>query len=561
MIGKTVKKNISKQRSLKFKPTLQRLNRLIFFFFILFLSSTKTIKAQQVSLSNVQIKNSSEGFVVSGTVNSTDLNPEKQIVESDYLSVLAEIPIESSYSFPLLWESMVIRPPAEAETPYTKGGKYLSKIEFNGQNIETVKLLGSSAIRKVTVWREYGGLNEWRNNAPESVETDFEGVIPVEYSGLQVRIRATLKHTFGGPYAAWSAYTFAHDTTNLTLNKSADSAAAEDKSNQDSDSAENNQGSENDDKASAAKPVNQVSDKVKDVVNAAISIFKNKKNKAQPNEENETGKIEMASFPEPEPAETDSASQNDSQQAEEVKKIIDKLAQNNQTKTDFDQLGKIIQDLDLSQDIQLAGNAEQSSAPDDTFQKKYWLNKYLLDPFVDKVSSYVPIGKYYKDYVKSDKDNLIFSSEEEKNKKTALDYNVDKKSAGYFNKYNKIIDQEKKYSTLKNAVPETIKTKPFSWILDKIGWGAKKQYAQSLGKEYKYIRKEINSYTSKTGMSRDEAVKRVKDDYVGFQGDYGNGSFGQVDTGIKWWGSKGKYQDTGVRFDDMVKDMVKNGDI
>lgn len=89
----------------------------------------------------------------------------------------------------------------------------------------------------------------------------------------------------------------------------------------------------------------------------------------------------------------------------------------------------------------------------------------------------------------------------------------------------------------------------------------KKQYAQSLGKEYKYIRQKIKTYTDKTGMTRDEAIKRVKADYVGFQGDYGNGSFGKVDTGIKWWGSKGKYQDTGARFDDMVKDMVESGQI
>jgi hypothetical protein len=562
-------------------------------FLTLFLVSVRPTKAQQVSLSTVEVKTNNEGFIISGKVYSSNLNPKGQIVESDHLSVVAEIPLGDNYSFPLLWEAMVIRSPADVETPYKKDGEFLSKKELNGENIKKIKLLGSTPIRDVTVWRKYGGLKEWRNNAPESVDTEFEGVVPAEYAGSQIRVRATLNHTYGGPNAAWSAYTFAHDTTDLTLIEFANDAnsngPAHDQTGQKPSAKTGGQGGSQ----NGVGNNNQVSEKVKTIFNAAISVFKKKKkqeqtsdaasgsdpaqgadstqdsgqtqgsNPNQPTDQTQTSQQnpnKMTSFPEPDTDKANSFNHNPEQQAA-IKKLIDQLAQDKQVAVNSTSLGKIIQDLNLAADIQLADNTNPSSAPDDTFQTKYWLNKTFVDPFIDKVSSYVPIGQYYKDYVKSAKDSQVFSNNEDKIKKTALDYNVDKTSANYFNKYNKITSIEKKYSPMKNAVPATTATKPFSWLLDKIGWGAKKQYAQSLGKEYKYIRQEIKTYTNKTGMSRQEAIQRVKDDYVGFQGDYGNGSFGKIDTGIKWWGSKGKYQETEARFDDMVQDMIKNEEI
>ena len=61
------------------------------------------------------------------------------------------------------------------------------------------------------MWREYGGLGNWEKNAPSEVTKQFEGTIPLKYAGKTLRIRATLKHEWGGPYAAWPAFSFHHD--------------------------------------------------------------------------------------------------------------------------------------------------------------------------------------------------------------------------------------------------------------------------------------------------------------------------------------------------------------
>jgi hypothetical protein len=113
--------------------------------------------------------------------------------------------------FPESPTSMVIRRPPDAETSFTRNGKFLTREELHGKDVKIVKVAGFPDLRGRTVWREHGGLGEWQKNAPATVEKTFEGFVPLEYGDRPVRIRARLRYQFGGPHAAWSAYVFRHD--------------------------------------------------------------------------------------------------------------------------------------------------------------------------------------------------------------------------------------------------------------------------------------------------------------------------------------------------------------
>jgi hypothetical protein len=524
-----------------------RIQKILFFVSMCALTIPMHMRAQSVSTSDISVTIGDDGFIISGSFEASNLNPEGQIVENDNVEVIAEIPIEDEYEYPVLWDGMTIRKPDDAETFYVKGDEYLTKEQMSGVGITTVALMNSAPIREPSVWSAYGGLGTWRDNAPESVEVEFSGTIPFEYDGKTIRIRTTLNHVYGGPNAPWSAYTFHHDTTEITLDRSVFEEDNTSDNMSDNDNKKSSNTSNANTSSSDKKKDQQVSDKVKDIFNASISIFKKQKS----NEEKRTD-IGMTTFKEPEK----NPYADDPELKEKIEQTLNAIANNKSFGASAD-ISDYIKNTETSGGIHVVGNLDGSTAPDDTFQKKYWLNKYILDPFIDKIADYIPVGKYYKDYAKAEKDNALFTTPDEKADKTALDYNVDKLSAKQFEKYNKIIDQEKKMSPMKNIVPDTPATKPISWTLDLLGWGAKKQYATELGKEYKYIRKEIQWYMKSGRLTQQQAIDRVKKDYVGFQGDIGNGAMEKMDTGIKWWGSKKEY-DTSTRFDDMVDDMIKN---
>ncbi len=82
--------------------------------------------------------------------------------------------------------------------------------EYEGVGITQLNV-AAFALRNSSVWQAYGGLGEWEKNAPAEVSKDFEGTIPLEYAGKVVRIRAFLRHQWGGPNAAWPAFSFHHD--------------------------------------------------------------------------------------------------------------------------------------------------------------------------------------------------------------------------------------------------------------------------------------------------------------------------------------------------------------
>jgi hypothetical protein len=165
------------------------------------------------------VNRTDDGFVVKGSVTGSDLNPEKAIVVHDDVYIIADIQIGPGAKYQKLWQSMYIRWPNGAETPYTKGsgpGGTMTKAEKNGVNIKE-EGIARVKLRKSPVWKAYGGLNEWKKNAPANVTKKFEGKIPLKYEGKTVRVRATLRREIGGPYAAWPAFIFKHDTVDIGL--------------------------------------------------------------------------------------------------------------------------------------------------------------------------------------------------------------------------------------------------------------------------------------------------------------------------------------------------------
>ncbi len=50
------------------------------------------------------------------------------------------------------------------------------------------------------------------------VKGTFEGQVPLEYGKRPLQLRARLTHKYGGPYAAWSAQIFRHDTWAIAPN-------------------------------------------------------------------------------------------------------------------------------------------------------------------------------------------------------------------------------------------------------------------------------------------------------------------------------------------------------
>ncbi|RLA72977.1 MAG: hypothetical protein DRG24_01520 [Epsilonproteobacteria bacterium] len=194
---------------------------------IMFPGFVNSALAISVSLSITSVEKSEEkkGYVVKGEVTASDLNPKGQIVVSDIMTIFADIKIDSGSVYQELPEGMYIRQPAGCESTYTKGKKCMTLKEERGVGISRGVVAGLGHIRLSPVWRAYGGLGNWDKKgsdkaAPTTVTKEFEGVIPftrhyegkqIQTEGKQVRIRATLQHRWGGPYAAWPAFSFHHD--------------------------------------------------------------------------------------------------------------------------------------------------------------------------------------------------------------------------------------------------------------------------------------------------------------------------------------------------------------
>jgi hypothetical protein len=77
--------------------------------------------------------------------------------------------------------------------------------------------IGDEMIRPPSVWLHYGGLDKWGHNAPDTVKGSAEKIVPIMYEGAQARLVATLRHTIGGPYAAWLGISYYHAVEPITV--------------------------------------------------------------------------------------------------------------------------------------------------------------------------------------------------------------------------------------------------------------------------------------------------------------------------------------------------------
>jgi hypothetical protein len=154
-----------------------------------------TAGAQKIEVSKSSINRTETGFVVKGTAIATDLNPEGQIVDSDYLNVVAYVKEGPSSQYPKLPESQLLYKPEGAETNWVKGsgpGETMTKAEYEGMGIAKVNV-ATVALRPRPV----------PQNAPATVTKDFEGSIPLQYEGKEVMIVATLNHQWSLTYPAF----------------------------------------------------------------------------------------------------------------------------------------------------------------------------------------------------------------------------------------------------------------------------------------------------------------------------------------------------------------------
>jgi len=186
--------------------------RVLFFAgLVLFLSISSY--AQHVKIQNLSIEQDEKGFLVKGTIVASGLNPKGQIVESDRVEIVADIKESANAQYQLLPEGMYIRDPVGAVTSFTKGsgpGNTMTKIEYYGIDIKAMNI-ARIGLRKEPVWRAYGGIPDWVKNAPATVTIEFTGLIPLEHAGKTLRIRASLTHSWGGPYANWPGFAYFHD--------------------------------------------------------------------------------------------------------------------------------------------------------------------------------------------------------------------------------------------------------------------------------------------------------------------------------------------------------------
>jgi len=205
--------------------------------------------------------------------------------------------------------------------------------------------------------------------------------------------------------------------------------------------------------------------------------------------------------------------------------------------------------------------ADKDEEPGTWFKIKYYLNQKILDPLVDKAVDKIPLVNLYSDKIKSEKDEVVFQSEDEKTFKTMEDIGVDKTSAEAYNRFAGFDEKESELAPAKNlfqkglelaAKPVQMAVKPFFWTLDKMKEGCKKMFSHSAGKEQTFIEKEMDKRIT-ADMSDEEiksAIEVIKFDYDEFESYERSYNFLRNN-------SKGKYTNDTERFNLIVNEHLK----
>lgn len=205
--------------------------------------------------------------------------------------------------------------------------------------------------------------------------------------------------------------------------------------------------------------------------------------------------------------------------------------------------------------------ADKDEEPGTWFKIKYYLNQKILDTLVDKAINKIPLVNLYSDKIKSEKDEIVFQSEDEKTFKTMEDIGVDKTSAEAYNRFAGFDEKESELAPTKNlfqkglelaAKPVQMAIKPFSWTLDKMKEGCKKMFSHSAGKEQTFIEKEMDKRIT-ADMSEEDIksqIEAIKFDYDEFESYERSYNFLRNN-------SKGKYTNDTERFNLIVNEHLK----
>lgn len=463
--------------------------RLKYYWVLLLITIVPISMAQTITIENLKITPSGDNYLVSGTVVAKDLNPDGQIVEDDYVEIRAEMKKNPDSKYPVLYDVWGYTPP-EGKSNYMMDGKFITYEEAKGKDIDS-HIIASMHLRDFPVWSAYGGLNKWRENAPSSVRINFNGTIPKEYSGREVRIHAMLSHRWGGPNAYWPATTYHHWTKTIVLpsldGKSVDVSQPNSGDSTSGGMNSNNNNYNNKDHINGNGNTNNngksvIDDKFRKLLEilrkAAHSKSKesigNPKFKNPPTNEIEVDGGKISKDSKERIISTQEKIKDIGRNSNQDVKVIE-------IKTPYGKDVKIVQ-----KDEKIPIEKNKNSAQ--YFKFKYYVNKYLLDNFVDTAWGAIPIIGLYKDYVKSDKDSTIFS-DNELTKKTAKDLHVDEKTANLYNTMSGIENREKKLSLLKNPISTPPIAKPFDFITNMMGVGIKKCVANDYRWEYNNVRK------------------------------------------------------------------------
>ncbi len=404
-------------------------------------------KAQDISAVITDKSFDGENYIIKGHIKLTNLNPKGQMPEDDDVDIAMDVAGENS-TFPVLPESMYVRMPAGCETPYTKNKKCLTNEEYYGKNCKTIHLWGWTARR--SAWRAGA-------NIKSTYENDFEIKIPKSYADETVRIRADLKHSWGGPNAAWPAFSFHHQIIYEGKLKNIVSGKPK-------------------------ETPEEIMQKLHGIITNTIKNLKKKKKEKDKIRKDEG----MYIFPD---STTKTLTNEQEQKKKETEQKIKDIAKKKKLKVitvnkpDGSKKTKIVADQKIG----------------------FWDKvKYYGSKISGKVSGQIPGVKYV-----SNKGEgwILKKTGLDPVKKTQMDLGTDALTANFYNQFNRFDVAEKKMSSLKTAVNavSNIVVKPFSYVIDKLGLSTKQCTAAAYESEYKEFVKQVKKNSGQIAVVKKDA--------------------------------------------------------
>ncbi len=401
---------------------------------IFVLLSNATAQTISVNVSSVQFDG--ENYIIKGTIEASNLNPEGQLPESDIVTIYADILKEKDGVFPTLPDSLWI---TKGEV---KNGKVLTEEELNGKHCTTLSLWSWTV--RVDAWKEGAGEKDGHfyfdaSKMKSSYKKEFVITIPKQYANSTVRIRAFLNHSWGGPFAAWPAFSYHH--TIIYQGKL---------------------------KNIAGKRKETVEQAKKTAKEKVLSILKNMTKSALHNSKRKNQGMHI--FPEP-------------------KKITpsDEYKKQNQEKLDeFAKKNKI-----KKVEIVKADGETKSKIPEDDPTLKDKL-KYYGGKLGGTLAGLIPGGSAISTDVENKVSNALGLGDI---KKTQIELKVDPLAASLYNKFNAISERENKYSHITGIIKtiSSIASKIYDSTIGKLGTTAKQRLAISYELEYAETVKKLKS--------------------------------------------------------------------